>query len=91
MGFSRWPIKDPDERLDYTIDWTARLDGDTIQSSVWVIPSGLSNYDDSFTNISATVWLTGGIAGQEYEVTNRVTTAAGRIMDQTVRLPVRAK
>ncbi len=27
-----WPFKDPDEVLDYQIDWTARLAGDTIST-----------------------------------------------------------
>jgi TRAP-type uncharacterized transport system substrate-binding protein len=77
----------PVEILDYTIDWTCRgLGTDTIATSAWsVTPSGLSTSSPapSFTNTTTTVWLSGGTAGVYYAVTNTITTAGGREMQET--------
>lgn len=87
----RWPNKDPDEVLDYVIDWSDRLAGDTISTSTWEVPSGITKDSDSNGTTSTTVWLSGGTANAVYTLTNRIVTAAGRTMDQSVRLTVRAK
>lgn len=86
-----WPHKDPDEVLDYQIDWSTRLGGDTISSSEWTVPDGLT--EDSATNdtTTATIWLSGGVLGKVYEVQNRIVTAGGRTMDQTVLLAIATK
>lgn len=87
-----WPAKDPEENLDYKIDWSERLDeGDTIVNSVWIVPSGITNGAMTMTATETTIWLSGGSLNTTYEIANRVTTAAGRIMDQTVRLPIRRR
>jgi hypothetical protein len=75
--------KDPNAVLDYTVDWTRWLAGDQIASSAWLVPTGLTKMADSKTGSSATVWLSGGTAGQSYTVTNRITTAAGRTEDRS--------
>jgi len=31
----RWPVKDPDETLDFSIDWSRFLEGRTISEVVW--------------------------------------------------------
>lgn len=36
MSF-RWPVKDPDETLDYSIDWSRFLDTATITSVTWFV------------------------------------------------------
>ena len=41
-----WDFKDPDEVLDYRVDWSARLDGDTIASSTWEVLAGLTKDSD---------------------------------------------
>lgn len=86
-----WPNKDPDEVLDYQIDWLPRLIDDTIASSSWTVPVGLTNVSSSFTDTRALVWLSGGTIGESYSILNRIVTAAGRTMDQTVTLTVAAK
>jgi hypothetical protein len=84
------PPKDPDANLDYTIDWTQWLGTDTIAASLWEVSStDLIIGNDSKTNTATTVWLSGGLAGQVYKVTNRITTAEGRIQDQSFRLNVK--
>tara|TARA_R100001480_G_C4655059_1_gene171387 strand:+ start:8 stop:355 length:348 start_codon:yes stop_codon:yes gene_type:complete len=40
MSF-RWPIKDPDETLDYSIDWSRFLDTAIINSVKWFVKSSL--------------------------------------------------
>lgn len=86
-----WPFKDPDEVLDYEIDWTARLVGDTISSSTWIIPDGITKNSDTFTSTSALVWLSGGVEGASLLLVNRVVTAGGRTMDQSVALKIKTK
>jgi hypothetical protein len=36
MSF-RWPVKDPDESLDYSMDWSRFLDTATISSVTWFV------------------------------------------------------
>ena len=80
--------KDPNAVLDYSTDWTRWLAGDQIAASEWIVPSGLTKMADSKTATSATVWLSGGTAGQSYTVTNRITTAAGRTEDRSFTIRV---
>lgn len=86
-----WPNKDPDEVLDYVIDWTARLAGDTIVTSTWEVPTGLTKGSDSATASTTTVWLSGGTLNERYEITNRIVTDGMRTYDQSVRLRIRSK
>jgi len=88
-----WPDKDPDEILDYQMDWSSRLVGDIISVSTWVLPVGstLNKVAESKTTTSTTIWLSGGTLGERYELLNRIDTAAGRKMDQTVSLIISSK
>lgn len=87
----QWPYKDPNEILDYAIDWSARLGVDTVASSTWTVPTGLNQQSASFTDTMTVIWLTAGADGAHYEILNRITTAGGRTMDQTVRLRIKEK
>jgi hypothetical protein len=91
MSFQSWPDKDPDEVLDYEIDWTSRLGSDTIATSTWTVPTGLTSASNSSTTTTATIWLSGGTTGTTYRVLNEITTAGGRTMDQTVTLKIADK
>jgi hypothetical protein len=92
MG-KRWPNKDPNEVLDYGIDWSQRLAGDIIDTSTFTVPSGITMGPPapSKTNTTTTIWLSGGSEGATYDILNRIVTNGGRIMDQTVELRVRSK
>jgi hypothetical protein len=84
--------KDPDAFLDYGIDWTDWLeDGDTIAASTWVVSAGVTSSSPSFTDTTTTVWIAGGTVGETYALTNRVTTAAGRIDDRTLTIRVKQR
>jgi len=83
--------KDPNANLDYTIDWAAWLDGDTIDTSDWTVPTGLTKTDETNDTTSATVWLSGGAVGARYSVVNRITTAEGRTEDRTLTIVVKER
>ncbi|HZT32755.1 MAG TPA: hypothetical protein VFA33_22900 [Bryobacteraceae bacterium] len=82
-------IKDPDAVLDYSVDWSKWLAGDQIQTSAWsVSDTALQATDESNTLTRTTVWLSGGVAGQPYTVTNRITTSSGRTDDRSFIIQV---
>jgi hypothetical protein len=84
--------KDPDEKKDYGFDWSAWLSSvppaDTISSSAWVLPTGITQSTPAPSNdtTTTTIWLSGGTAGASYTVVNRITTAAGRIAEAAFRI-----
>ncbi len=80
--------KDPSAVLDYMIDWSRWLKGDTIQTSQWTVPAGLALVSQTNTTTTTTVWLSGGTAGQTYTVTNRITTASGRTDERSIIIKV---
>lgn len=90
-----WPSKDPDELLDYQIDWSERLGDDTISSgnsSSWDgDDDDLIIEDESHTDTTTTVWLSGGVLETRYLLTNTIWTDGGRILQQSIYLPIRAK
>jgi hypothetical protein len=82
-------IKDPDAVLDYSVDWSKWLAGDQIETSAWFISDpALQSADDSNTATRTAVWLSGGMAGLSYTVTNRVTTAGGRADERSFVIQV---
>lgn len=85
-----WPNKDPDEVADYEIVWTERLDGDTIASSTWILPPGLTKDSDSHVGDTTTIWLSGGVDGAVYKLVNRVVTVGGRTFEEKVQIAVQS-
>ena len=88
--------KDPDEVLDYQLDWTLRLDGDTISSSDWTIAaddptSGIVINSETNTTTHAKVWVSGGTIGKTAKITNRIVTAGGRTYDQSLLIKIKGK
>lgn len=72
------PDKDPGSTVDYEIDLTKLLSGDTIAGSSWTADPGITLGAMNFSATTVTVWLSGGTVGMMYRVTNTVTTAGGR-------------
>lgn len=92
MQYDKSWTKDPDAVLEYTRDWADWLeDGETIASSDWIIDGGLTEDSSSHDDDSATIWLSGGTAGEDVYVTNRITTSAGRTEDRTFLIYVRER
>jgi hypothetical protein len=98
-----WPSKDPNEILDYQLDWAKALTPktgpvDSIETSEWTVPDGLVSTSDEITanskgvaNAATTIWLTGGEEGISYVLMNRVVTAGARTMDQSVKIRCKTK
>lgn len=81
--------KDPDAVLDWVWDWNEWLDeGETITTSTFIPSVGITVDSETNTTKTATVWLSGGTAGQVYQVTNRITSSAGRTDDRSITIRV---
>jgi diaminopimelate epimerase len=78
--------RDPSSVLDFTVDWSKWLGTDTIATSTWTVPAGITKASDTHTTTAATVWLTGGAAGDKVKVTNRITTTGGRTDERTLTI-----
>jgi hypothetical protein len=81
-------IKDPDATLDFNIDWSDWLNGDYIMIVTWTVPTGLTKISQSRTDTVATVWLSGGTLGVEYDVGCMITTSEGRRDERTISIKV---
>jgi hypothetical protein len=83
--------QDPSANLDYAVDWTAWLPtGDTVSTFVIISDAGISA-TKSLTLTTATVcviWVSGGVVGNIYAVTCRVTTVDGRVDDRTFYISI---
>jgi len=88
---SKTYYKDPDAVLDYTIDWSPWLDGDTINTSIYIVANGIVEDSRSNTNTETTIWLSSGTSSVKYKITNRIVTAAGRTEDRTFYVKIKEK
>ena len=82
-------LKDSDAVKDYAIDWSPWLAGDTITTSTWIVPTGITKNSDTHTTTGTTIWLSSGTDGTDYNLVNRVVTAGGRTEDRTITILVR--
>ena len=57
MSF-RWPSKDPDETLDYSVDWSRFLDTAKINSVIWFVKSNTYNVKTQLNDVRQPI-LTG--------------------------------
>lgn len=86
MPMLNWPYKVPSDNLNYSVDWGRWLGTDTISTSTWVIPSGLTVTFQTYNATVSTVWLTGGTIHDYYDCVNTITTAGGQTKTATVRI-----
>lgn len=90
-------LHDPNDVLPYTLDWSAWLDGfaeaTTIVGLVVTAPAGLTVVSSARTDTTTTAVLSGGEAGQEYQVVFRITLSDGPPYqaDQTLTVVVRQR
>jgi hypothetical protein len=100
----RWPNKDKDELLDYSVDWSRFLAGKTISSVVWAIDNadgvkttlgagatvnGLQNVSQTISNGVATINLGLGTNNTEYKVYCTITDSGGSIAERVIRLRIK--
>lgn len=81
-------LKDPDARLDYGCDWSAWLQaGETITDAAWSVDDDtLTIVDTTNDGTTTTVWLSAGVLGRTYRVTNHITSSMGRQDDRTLSI-----
>jgi len=87
--------KDPDAVLDYSFDWSEYLEAgdsaETIATSTFTVDTGLTKDSDSKDDTTTTVWLSGGTAGETYEVRNEIVTGDGRTDVRTIKIAVEVR
>jgi hypothetical protein len=90
--------KDPQSTLDYTVDWSSWINtADTLSTSTWAIetiagdasPLASTSTALDTTNHLTHVWVTAGTAGDNYRITNTVTTVAGLTEERYFRIFVK--
>lgn len=84
-------IKDPDATKDYQINWNTWLNGDTISTSEWDVPDGIKKENDTNNTTTATIWVSGGTAGEMYKLVNTIVTAGGRTEQDSITIKVLEK
>lgn len=86
--------KTPDERLDYTLDWSSWLDtGDTVVAAAFAIetiedPPTLEIAAETNDSTTSNVLLDGGLLGMNYVVRCHITTLAGRHAERCFHLRI---
>jgi hypothetical protein len=86
--------KDPDAELSYTFNWTTWLNGETlvIANCLWVAPEGIDIITQQHEEAGeSTVRLSGGTAGESYEVVNNVESSTGEKDNRTLLVEIREK
>jgi len=103
MSF-RWPNKDPDETLDYSVDWSRWLSGATISSVVWYVDNssgtktaltagntvnGLQNIAQTVSDGVATINLGSGTNNIEYKIYCNMSDSSGSTAERVIRLRIK--
>lgn len=104
MSF-KWPNKDPDEILDYSVDWSRWLNtGVTISAVSWFVDNasgvktafpnggvvnGLQNVAATSTPTVATINLALGTNNVEYKLYCRITDSSGSVAERVVKLRIK--
>lgn len=77
--------KDPNDIMDYSIDFTDWLQStENISTVDWTLDTGLTFVTHTFTNKIATVWVSGGSLNNRYTakckiITNSAPTARNKV------------
>ena len=103
MSF-KWANKDPDEILDYSVDWSRFLGTATIASVVWSVDNasgvktaitagatvnGIQNVSQTNTSTVATINLGLGTLNEEYKFYCRMTDSTGSIAERVIKLRIK--
>ncbi len=103
MSF-RWPNKDPDETLDYSVDWSRYLNSASISNVTWyvdnasgvktILPSGavvngIQNVATTTSGGVTTINLGLGTNNTEYKFYCNITDSTGSTSERTIKLRVK--
>ena len=85
-------LKDPQSRVDYAIDWSPYLEGQTIEASLWAVApdeaGGIVAEETTFEPVRTAARLAGGLNGHSYSVSNRVIFSDGTTDVRSITLRV---
>ena len=102
----KWPDKDKDEIVDYSIDWSRFLDDDTVVGVTWFVDdadgvktqlddasvvNGLQFVTGTNTTTVATARFSLGTNNIRYKITCRVSTVEGLQYERSVYLRIKEK
>lgn len=102
----KWPDKDKDEILDYSVDWSRFLGDDVVSAVTWFIldadgvktqvadasvVNGLQFVTGTQTDKVATARFSLGINNVRYTVVCRITTSGGLQYERSIFMRVREK
>lgn len=103
----KWPNKDPDETLDYSVDWSRFLgDGVNISTVTWFVDDadgvkqtlssgstvyGIQNVSQTKTNTVATINLGSGVNNREYKFTCQILDTSGSTAERTIKLRIKER
>lgn len=103
MSF-KWANKDPDEILDYSVDWSRFLETATISSVLWSVDNesgvkttiasgqsvnGIQNVSQTNTSTVATINLGLGTLNEEYKFYCRITDSTGSIAERVIKIRIK--
>lgn len=75
----------------HTITVSSGITLDSSSRTSVVVHDGEGNNITLADNTSVRVWLSGGTAGQDYDVACKIVTDGGRTDERTIRVPVRER
>ena len=90
MGIER-RYKDEDEVFCYGVNWSEYLAGDTITSSEWIVPAGITQVGTGIVGNLCNITISGGVENITYRITNRITTSIGETVDQSIDIKIAEK
>ena len=84
----------PASNLDYGFDWASGgwlASGETITASVWILDIDLSKSNEQVVGGITSAFISGGVVGKVYTITNTITTSFGKIDSRSFRLSVKQR
>jgi hypothetical protein len=96
---TRFKVKNPGSTVDYQFSWTEYLaaQSDSISTATCVVDNPTGSEDDltinsvSHDSTTVTVWVSAGVVGTIYQLTNTVTTAGTRTDTWTALIEIQEK
>jgi hypothetical protein len=102
----KWPDKDKDEIVDYSVDWSRFLGDDTLAAAVWYIndADGVKTQVNEATMVNGLQFVTGTLSGRvstarfslgtnniRYTIICSITTGSGLQYERSIFLRVKEK
>lgn len=100
----KWPNKDPDEILDYSVDWSRWLNGATIINATWyvdnesgvktlitngLVVNGIQRVSATVSGSVTTIHLGLGTANKEYKFYCKIDDSTGSVGERVIKLRIK--